>query len=271
MNYTHAILYRPANTRDEDLAELEAVNAEFANVCTQRHQIDSGRVVIGRYSVLPYYAELEADVWAKGSKMLVPKRQHDFIADLLGWYSVLGAEFTPRTWDAPHKIPYGTPVVLKGATNSRKDRWDTMMYAESKPQALEVYLKLQDDGLIGQQTIYAREFVKLQNLGTGLNGMPISREYRCFCINGTVFASGFYWSNHADRIPPEVLLTPPKVIDFVEHIILPMLRDHANFVTVDVGIGADGKLWVIELNDPQMCGLCGISPNQFYGALAANL
>lgn len=252
------ILYRRI---DQSENESEAMKRYF-NVVHQRALIPSDSLVFGRYSVLPFYKELEKDVNLLGSKMLIPYSEHRFIADLKEWYSVLGPEITPRTWDRLESLPEKGPFILKGETNSKKDQWKELMYAETKRDAVRIYLKLQEDSLIGQQKIYIREFVKLKTFFNSINGMPVTEEYRCFCYNGEILCSSFYWSSFSDEVGPKIL--PHNAAEYIENLVLPELSPYCKFVVVDIGIKENCEPIVIELNDPQMSGLSLIDPNEFY-------
>lgn len=226
-----------------------------------RSQIPPNSLVVGRYSVLPYYRELEEDLIANGSCLVNSYRQHAWIADLREWSQDLHG-LTPKTWFDLSQIPEEGPFVLKGATNSRKFEWNTHMFARNKKEAIEVYRRLSQDGLVGEQDICIREYVPLRKLAEGFNGLPISEEYRFFILDGEVLSGAFYWSSHVDDLTetprcdrvPQTFLT--EVIDRIGF--------NARFVVVDIGIKADGEPIVIELNDGQMSGLSENNPDILY-------
>lgn len=126
------------------------------------------------------------------------------------------------------------------------------MFARNKKEAIEVYRRLSQDGLVGGQDIYIREYVPLRKLADGFNGLPISEEYRFFILDGEILSGAFYWSSHADD------LTEVPTCDRVPLTFLSEVTDRigfkARFVVVDIGIKTDGEPIVIELNDGQMSG-----------------
>ncbi len=93
---------------------------------------------------------------------------------------------TPRTWRDLHSIPDNMSFVLKGETNSRKSNWKRDMFAANKKEAIEVYGRLSDDSLIGQQKIYIREYIPLMKYMDGINGMPVTKEFRFFIAFGHI-------------------------------------------------------------------------------------
>lgn len=264
------ILFRRSlNSRAEEEREIAAAQQAGLPVIFKRTDIERGQLVVGRYSVLPYYRELAEDVAKLGGTLINSYSDHRFIADLSNWYEVLGPGLTPRTWTRLEELPEVGPFVLKGETNSRKDRWATHMYATTRRDAIAVACRLREDGLLSSQAIYVRQFLRLKQLAVGLCGMPVANEYRFFCLDNKILASAFYWSTHVDELGPKP--TPSAAIAFVDEIVLPRLVDQTRFVVVDVAEDESGRFWVIELNDGQMSGLAENDPVTLYGALAAAL
>lgn len=225
-------------------------------------------LVIGRYSVLPFYKELEDDVKFNGYDLINTYSQFKYIADMQNWYQDL-KEFTPYTWFSMQEYladTYEGPVVLKGETNSRRDKWKTHMFANNKDEAREVNGRLLDDGLISQQQIYIRKYEPLVKLIDGVNGMPIPNEWRFFILYGQVIADGFYWSTYAEDIAEKMGVNGTIEAPFPGFIrnIVEKIGDKSNFYTIDIAQGQNGLWHVIELNEGQMSGLNGIDRKRFY-------
>ncbi len=221
------------------------------------------RTVIGRYSVLPYYRELEADLANLGWRLANTHAQHEWIANVSQWAPLLG-NLTPETytsrWDL---VPEGA-YILKGETNSRKDKWSTHMYAPTKADIPRVFARLLEDSLIGPQGIVARRYYPLKRLGVGINDMPFVHEYRLFYWGTTYLAGGFYWSSFEDsekytEVPVEALQVGAAAASIV--------AEHAQFFVIDVAETESGDWIVIELNDGQMSGLSETDPVALYTAL----
>jgi len=261
------ILFR-AGLAEED--EKIAARTYF-KVVNQRAQIKPGELVIPRYSALPFFHELVVDVDYLGGKVINNVRQHNFIADLENWYAVL-SDVTPKTWFRFEDIPPeedGMPFVLKGATNSKKHQWLTHMFAPNRTEAAKIYWELSHDGLICDQNVYIRKFVKLKKLLDGINGMPVTNEWRTFVMHGHVLASGYYWSNYWDDLEEKPQMDEAayaliqKVIDRVGY--------GSNFYVIDIGQLEDGSWILIELNDGMMSGLSMVDPVELYRNMAVLL
>lgn len=256
------VLFRESIMEEPELRAAESVFLTFR----ERTKLAKNDLVIGRYSVLPYYQELQNDVDHVGARLINNLKQHRYIADLRNWVEDL-RELTPKTWYRLEEVDEEGPYVLKGKTNSRKFDWKTHMFAADRKAAGEVHWRLSTDGLIGgeHQDIYVRKFVPLKTLLIGINNLPVSVEFRFFCAYGEVICGAFYWSNYVDDLPevPNVDLVPREFLREV----LRRIGDRAPFVVVDVAQTATGEWIVVELNDGQMSGLSENDPLLLYRGL----
>lgn len=272
MTKTPYILFR---VDQDNEPEYEIAKDIWGDQITRfRSEIPEGSLVIGRYSCLPFYKDLEDELEANGSMLVNSYKEHKHIADM-EWYNVLRDPYgrtTPKTffdagWQTVPDTEHG--YVVKGRTNSRKFKWKSHMYAPDREALKDVMHRLYDDPLIADQGLVIREYVPLRQFEEGINGVPITNEWRCFFYGDQMVASGFYWSiaecaDNMGELPKEA-------------------RDIANkagniygsgpedgkppFFVVDVAERADGGFTVIELNDGQQSGLSMIDPRGFYQAL----
>lgn len=258
------VLFRPGQG-DMDEQELEWARQHFT-CFRERTALQENDFVVGRYSVLPFFESIQADVDYVGAKLINDRRQHNYAADLRNWVEDL-RELTPKTWYRLSDVDEEGPYVLKGKTNSRKFDWKTHMFAKDRRVASEVEWRLQTDGLIGQgfQDIYIRKFVPLKTFMYGLNDLPVTNEFRIFVAFGEVLCGAYYWSNYVDDLPkvPDFAEVPQA---FVAEVIR-RIGSKINFYAVDIGQKADGDWIVIEVNDGQMSGLSENKPELLYSRL----
>lgn len=257
------VLYRPG---DMDARELQAAQRHFTTFY-QRTALQKDDFVVGRYSVLPFFKHgIQADVDFIGARLINDYHEHCYVADLRNWAEDMPG-LTPKTWYRMEDIDEPGPYVLKGKTNSRKFDWKTHMFAKDREEVDKVYWRLATDGLIGgeQQDIYIRKYVPLRKHLDGLNGLPISHEFRFFAAFGEVICGAFYWSNYIDDLPqrPTISDVPAEFVNEV----LRLIGDRIPFVVIDIAQGEDGRWWVIELNDGQMSGLSENDPEVLYAGL----
>jgi len=247
--------------------EEEKIASKFFNVYKSRMEVSSNSLIIGRYSVLPYYKELEYDLNTKNSKLINSYKEHLYVAELMNYIEDL-KEMTPKTWSSLEEVPYNinNPLILKGSTNSKKFLWNTHMYAEDRSSAVKVMLNLMNDSLIGQQQIRVRKYEPLVTFEIGAGGYPVTKEFRFFVLDGKIISGGYYWASFYD----ELLKTHKNELsienipkDFLNEAIR-RVKDNIRFFAIDVAQKIDGNWIIIEINDGQMSGLCMNEPQILY-------
>jgi hypothetical protein len=260
------ILYRKGVDPSADKVELEAIKKAGILYAHQRTDILNDDLVIGRYSVLPFYKELEEDIRNQGAQLINSFRQHQFIADMREWCAVLEG-YTPMLYTRLQDCPENGFLVVKGQTNSKKFQWDTHMLARGRSGAVEIYGKLKEDSLFDDQEIYARPYMPLKRFMTAFNGLPITNDYRYFVCDGQILTGAYYWASHFDEVKDQVLEAnkPPKA--FLEKVI-DKIGFNAYFYALDVAESEAGTWIVVEINDGQMSGLSCNDPLTLYTELA---
>jgi len=252
------ILYRASSFNND-----ERLWAKYSfDVYEYRSHIPNNSTVIGRYSVLPNYKELETDLKTFGSKLINSYEEHRYIADFDYYWDV--EEFTPKTYfqfaDIPQK---GGPFVVKGKTNSKKLDWNTKMFAKTKTDAINIGCDLLQDSMISEQGVIVRDFVEFKKLDEKLNGLPVIEEWRFFFYKNTMVRYGNYWETFSDKVSTKI---PEGGLKFSQQI-ADIISQRVNFFVLDIAQKVDGSWMLIEVNDGQMSGLQNISPERFYAKL----
>jgi hypothetical protein len=250
----NVILFRKELATEQ---EFEIANKYF-NVVEYRSDIPKDCLVFGRYSVLPYYKELEYDVNNIGSKLINSFKEHYWIADFQ-YYDVL-KDFTFPTWFNGRDLKEeDAPFVVKGRTNSRKFDWDTLMFAKDKKSAINIGYELSKDSLVGNQGILYRKYEKLITYEVGLNGLPFTKEFRFFFYKKKLLTHGYYWS-----IADDVNITiEQEGIAFAQNV-ANIASEYVNFFVIDVAQKENGEYVMIELNDACMSGVSNCDIDELY-------
>ncbi len=218
-------------------------------------------LVFGRYSTLPYYKELEHDLKNQNCVLVNSWKQYNWIADF-EWYNVL-EPYTFKTWfNAVELKEEDAPFIVKGRTNSRKQYWDTLMFAESKRKAIEIGWELSKDALIGTQGLVFRKYEKLVTYEHGINGLPFTNEWRFFFYKGEILAYSYYWSI---AVNTDIILDK-EGYEFAEKV-GKIASDYVNFYVLDIAKKETGEWVLVEVNDGQMSGLSDIDPHVLYSNL----
>lgn len=221
--------------------------------------------VIGRYACLPYYRELEKDLDNLGCTLINNNEQHEWVANF-DWYDAL-KDYTPRTWDdnSFSHSNYGGPFVVKGRTNSRKERWNDAMFASDRMRASVVASKLMSDPEIGPQGVVYREYVPLKTYEYLCYGLPVTNEWRFFFYKTEILSVGYYWSNASDDVISGKMVSG-ECVKLAKHLAT-IASKYVNFFTLDLAETKDGNWILIEVNDGQQSGLSENDPYELYGSL----
>lgn len=252
-----SILFRPDYSTEEEFK----VCKEFLTLKTKRSDIEKDTLVFGRYSVLPFYKELEEDLESNSSRLINSYEQHKYIADFEYYHDIKDYTF-PTIFNPTDLVE--EKYVVKGVTNSRKHEWNTMMYAPNRRRALEIYCDLKNDSLIRFQDIIFRKYVPLLTIDVGINDLPITNEWRLFYYKEDIIDAGFYWSCVDESIV--FSLAPDfyrRGVPFANEV-AKIISKKVNFFVIDIAVTADDRWVVVECNDAQMSGLNTISPQSFY-------
>jgi hypothetical protein len=225
-------------------------------------------------------AEQHADLYAaladRGVTLINSPDAYALAHELPNWYSQL-ADWTPRSiWldvsDAldPAKVAEALttlgsgPLIVKDYVKSQKHRWDEACFIPDASDLSHVervvrrFLELQGPDL--NVSLVFRQFETFEPLGVHRqSGMPLTREYRIFFLDGQPVSSTPYWEqgeyDDAVAVPLDQIRDAVAAID-------------SRFFTVDVARRADGQWRIVELGDGQVAGLPErADPLTFYAAM----
>lgn len=264
------VLFRAQPGGEEELAAA----GESFPVFPIRSQVPPGSLAIARYSALPNYRELEADLATFGSRLINTAEQHDYIASLA--YAEDLGELTFKTWHDFQSIPQGfrdKPFVVKGKTNSKKFEWATKMFAKDFAAVVRVGSELMTDSMIAQQGLSIRQYIPLETFEVGVTGMPMANEWRLFFYKERLLADGFYWSIVEDESKIEAARPDFESSGraFAQKCAL-IIAKRADFFVLDIAKTQDGEWICVEVNDGQMSGLNdSVDPAKLYSALSESL
>lgn len=262
-----------------DREEVEAIdNCGFfygvnylgeASALNLTQQYPNHSLVIPRYTLEPYAHDQFREFELHSLVPINTERQYNWCKEIANWYEDLSA-FTFRTYFDMSRLPEEKAFVLKGGTNSRKDLWNTHMFAANKAEAIQVMCRLQDDTLIGMQQCIAREYVPLKKLAEGPHGLPVTLEFRTFCLGNNILESGFYWHNYTDVISYKTTDYPHAFVQAIANKVASIHGDRF-FYVLDVAITEEGNPVLVEVNSGEMSGLACCDPDILYARLQKEL
>lgn len=209
------------------------------------------------------YAELHGSLSAKNVRLINDPAAYRHCHHLPESYAVIESH-TPRSvWmkltgelsmDAVMELlrPFGSAaVIVKDFVKSRKHEWNEACFilSASDRGAVEAvvrrFLDLQDEDL--NEGLVFREFVEFEPLAThSKSGMPLTREFRLFFLDGRPLVSARYWDegDYGNIVPP------------LDCFVAVAAQIRSRFFSMDIAQRHDEKDWmIVELGDGQVAGL----------------
>jgi len=261
------ILYRLDSDNEEEYKVMKELFGVYG--CINRGMVLARSLVIGRYSVLPYYEELVEDLSCRDSRLINTPKQHKFVSDISEWYPHL-AQYTFKTYFNVQELPMNDlgSYVVKGNINSRKHSWNRKMFAKDRASLGTVLAELMDDPLISPQGTCIRRYEKLETYLEGINGLPITNEHRIFVLNKKIVEYGYYWANYALDVEEKAGKLPylgyiPEAWKLI-YKVKGVVDEFCPFYVMDIAKTRSGEWILVELNDAQMSGLATINTGSFY-------
>lgn len=246
------ILFRKDRSTEDEFQ----IAKKYFEVTESRVGIND-RLVIPRYSALPFFYELERDLKLQGSGLINSSLEHSYIANFDYYHDI--SHLTAESWFQLQDVPKNDgPFVVKGRTNSRKFDWSTLMYAQSFQDLVRITTELNKDSLISQQGLVYRKYIPLKTLEIGISGTPFANEWRFFFYQDVLLSEGFYWTISEKRGTLN-----DKAFELA-NAAAAVIKEHVNFFVLDLAEDVDGKWWVIEVNDGQQSGLSDNDADRLY-------
>lgn len=259
-----AILVRVAGFEDQLLGgELDAIAKHFP-LRRSLDEIQPGDEIMGRFSLKPFYADVEGEIKRRGAQMIVPAAAHAYIEDLGAWY-IDFADITPKTWlsiEAMDADGYTGPVFIKGRTYSRKHDWNTHAYAPAREDVDRITANIKRDALYGAEDLVYRQFINLKTYDHTDRGLPITCEWRYFLLDGQIASVAYYWSSFGEVAPAD------RVDERIVQEAARRLKERGvRWCVADFALTESGETIMIELNDPSMTGLSATDPDAMYARM----
>lgn len=257
----------------DDGSEMNIAQKYF-DVRNYRTHIPKNSLVIGRYSCLPYYQELEEDLKTCNSYLINSFKQHKYVANFEYYEDI--KDYTFETWFSLQDIPTemkDKPLIVKGRTNSKKFQWNTHMFANNFKEAVHIYSELMNDSFIGSQGVIVRAYHPLETFEIGINDIPMTNEWRLFFYKNRLLSFGYYWSmiddlSYIEKAKADFM---EKGLPFAQQV-ANIIKEKVNFFVIDIAKTQEGDWIVIEVNDGQQSGLNEFNdPHSLYGNLQTHL
>lgn len=234
-----------------------------------RAEVPECSLVIGRYSCLPFYYELNCDLQYRGSQLINTYNEHEYIANFDYYYDL--EKYTPKTYfDASEAYSHFKEpgMFLRGRTNSAK--YLKYSLAKTRKDFFRIDSYLYQHETISYQGIVYREYVPLEIIEESI--IPESHnfvnEWRCFFYKETLLEYGYYWSMASDEGIEKANKQDLSGMLELANEIAQIVSKRTTFFVLDIAKTQEGKWILIEINDGQMSGTAMCNIDKLYNNLA---
>lgn len=221
------------------------------------------------------YEQLHDLLLERGRRLINTPEHYRYCHHLPESYAAI-AEHTPRTvWLRGTGVPsmgdlmrllapFGDqPVIVKDFVKSQKHAWAEACFIPKASDQAQVehvvrrFIELQGSDL--NEGLVFREFVELERVGVHpKSGMPLSREFRQFFVDGRPALGFKYWDEadySGESASPEWLRSVAAKVQ-------------SRFFTMDIARRTNGEWLIVELGDGQVAGLPeAADPLSLFGSL----
>jgi hypothetical protein len=226
----------------------------------------AGYIPTERRYIQLYHAALEHNV-----RLINSPEQSNTIMDFEKFYPLI-QDLTPKsivvnnTKDLKN-LDIGFPLFIKGAIKSEKEKgWDACV-AVNKTDLKKKCEVMFRRNYSARNKAVLRQIIPLKHTQKTPAGFPMGREFRVMLYQNQVIDYGYYWMTHEKKDVP----TQSEDRLIRELAVEASTRCGTPLTVVDVGQDVDDKWWVIEMGDPQFCGVTHISGHVFWQHLKQHM
>lgn len=238
--------------------------------CDHPFRFQTGETCVLRIGPVPDYAAQTRETAEWGLSLVNSAEDHHRASDIEGWYPLI-ADLTPvtRIYDDLPSIPeieahFRWPVFVKGARQTSKHN-PSLAVARTPDEYVVLCEGYRRDPILHWQRPVIRQFEPLEPIKGVVPGkLTPSCEFRTFWWNGRLVGSGCYWHQlpaYRARDLDQGLEIAQRAAQLVG----------APFLVVDIARRIDGEWIVIECNDAQEAGYCGVPPRELWGNILETL
>jgi len=216
---------------------------------------------VARIGAIFNYKELYQKCLEFDYKLINSPEQHQLASELEHWYPHI-SDLTPKSKiyeDFPSLSEfYKTfkfPVFIKGNRQTAKHNPE-LAIAHSEDDFHRIQKMYQQNNILHWQKIVVRELESLKRLDYQVKDkVPLSFEFRTFWWRKELVGYGHYWSQYIAyhwtiEQQNEAIAIAQKAAQ----------RLDVNFLAIDLALTTDDRWIIIECNDAQESGYCGLDP-----------
>ena len=246
----------------ESKTNVPAYDFQFEPIFkTERPRANGVVDVVARIGAIKDYDSLYGNLVRHGFKLINSPKQHILCSELEAWYPLI-QDLTPRSivYDEFPTLgqlyqDFKFPVFIKGNRQTAKHNPE-LSIARNESDFIRITDSYQENAILHWQKVVFRELVNLKTLDHQAHDkVPISFEFRTFWWNSVLVGAGHYWSQYL-----EYSWTDEQYSDAIEIANEAAHKLNVPFLVIDLALTADNQWIIIECNDGQESGYCGVNP-----------
>lgn len=227
----------------------------------ERPRTEVKATTVARIGAISNYDGLYKELLASDFELINTPKQHHLASVLEAWYPLIN-RLTPKSV-VYHEVPsveevleqLDFPLFIKGNRQTAKHD-PSLSIARNRDDFSRITSAYQNNEILHWQKMVCRQLVALRALPYQVaDKVPISFEFRTFWWKGQFVAAGHYWSQHLEYTwteteKREALAVAQQAVKLLE---IP-------FLVIDMAMTSKGEWIIIECNDAQESGYCGVNP-----------
>ena len=230
-----------------------------------RPRIESNVDTICRTGAIRDYTNTYQSFLKYGYKLVNTPEQHTLASELEYWYPIIH-KLTPKS-KVYNNFPslkefyndFKFPVFIKGNRQTAKHDLK-LSVAKTESEFLKIKDAYKENNILHWQKVVIRDFIDLKPLNyTTEDKVQTSYEFRTFWWKNKLVGTGHYWSQYIEYTwSKEEEETALKVA----HSAVKLLD--IPFLAIDLALTINNEWIIIECNDAQESGYCGVNPMQLW-------
>ena len=231
----------------------------------RRPRLTDSVTAVARVGAIADYSKSYAAFKELGFDLINSVEEHERASELAHWYPLI-KDHTPKSKvyaQFPRldvlKKDFTFPVFIKGNRQTAKHSAE-LSIAKNKTDFSRIQEAYKRNTILHWQKVVVRKFIPLKPLNySAPDKVQISKEFRTFWWKGSCVGAGHYWSqylnyNWTKEEAGKALNLAQKVADLV----------NVPFLAIDLALTVDNNWIVIECNDAQESGYCGVNKQSLW-------
>jgi len=224
---------------------------------------------IGYIPLQDKYDDLYQELKNKNIYLVNDPKQHQKAMEFDLFYPII-REYTPQSVTITNIVScktvakiLGFPIFVKGAIKSEKEKGIKACKADNLEELKTLVDPILKQTYRSRNKAVCRKYVPLKYVKKTPGDFPIGREYRYLMYCNKIITSGYYWGVEDEL--SKLSHSEKQEVDNLAIMISKKLQ--IPLIAIDIGQLDSGEWIVIEVGDPQCCGVSHSMAFEFWNKI----